>query len=354
MRLDWLDTAKGLGIILVFYGHFLQRGVAPGLPGAEPQMQLIYAFHMPLFFLVAGCLFKPPTQLRARVAQLALRRLVPMLFFGLLLAPLWIGYALQHHQPLGVAPAAEVAWDYLAGLPTLDWVTWFLVCLFVCECLALLALPRLHALWAQLVFALLCIVAGVSFSQHSQSPDDGLWYLLGRTWFLSEAVVALGFYTVGHAGHAWAVRLADDARRTRWVLLLSLAALLLSFRLNPTEAGVVMMAARQHGNAFAFAFSALAGSLATLTLGMLLAGVPALAGLRWLGRNTLPLLGLNGVFFHFVDAKLGRLLAPELGAVGLTFEAVLVTLASMLLCVPLVSALRRYAPGLIGASRGRL
>lgn len=40
-RIDWIDTAKGIGIIAVIIGHFH----VPDLT-----MRLIYSWHMPLFF----------------------------------------------------------------------------------------------------------------------------------------------------------------------------------------------------------------------------------------------------------------------------------------------------------------
>ena len=42
---------KGIGILLVIIGH--QDGVA------VPLKHFIYAFHMPLFFILAGCFYKP-------------------------------------------------------------------------------------------------------------------------------------------------------------------------------------------------------------------------------------------------------------------------------------------------------
>lgn len=57
-RLDWVDYAKGIGILLVVYGH-----VMIGVHGADMNMpewlfnlsnDLVYGFHMPLFFLLSG------------------------------------------------------------------------------------------------------------------------------------------------------------------------------------------------------------------------------------------------------------------------------------------------------------
>lgn len=49
MRIDSLDILKGIGIILVVVGHMIgnQLYIRPW----------IYAFHMPLFFMVSGYCF---------------------------------------------------------------------------------------------------------------------------------------------------------------------------------------------------------------------------------------------------------------------------------------------------------
>ena len=49
-RINWIDMAKGYGIIAVFIGHMVQNS-ALGL--------FVYSFHLPLFFFLSGYLFKP-------------------------------------------------------------------------------------------------------------------------------------------------------------------------------------------------------------------------------------------------------------------------------------------------------
>ena len=62
MRNQWVDCAKGIGIILVVYGH-VARGLheAGKMASFEHAFALvdsvIYTFHMPLFFLLSGLFF---------------------------------------------------------------------------------------------------------------------------------------------------------------------------------------------------------------------------------------------------------------------------------------------------------
>ena len=60
-RTDWIDIAKALGIVLVVYGHVARGLVSSGID--TPMQfylamdQVIYSFHMPLFFFLSGIFF---------------------------------------------------------------------------------------------------------------------------------------------------------------------------------------------------------------------------------------------------------------------------------------------------------
>ncbi len=49
-RLDWIDITKGIGIVLMVYGH-------TSIPASISDF--IWSFHMPLFFIISGMLFNP-------------------------------------------------------------------------------------------------------------------------------------------------------------------------------------------------------------------------------------------------------------------------------------------------------
>jgi len=52
-RLDYLDLAKGIGIILVVGAHLIGEG---GMSFATSRVarEIVYQFHMPLFFVISG------------------------------------------------------------------------------------------------------------------------------------------------------------------------------------------------------------------------------------------------------------------------------------------------------------
>jgi len=55
---DWVDYAKGIGIILVVYGHVARGIFSAGMIVNEKIFRLvdsvIYSFHMPLFFFLSA------------------------------------------------------------------------------------------------------------------------------------------------------------------------------------------------------------------------------------------------------------------------------------------------------------
>ena len=57
-RTDWVDYAKGVGIILVVYAHLLSSAFNAGVAIPQPFFLLsdsaVYSFHMPLFFFLSG------------------------------------------------------------------------------------------------------------------------------------------------------------------------------------------------------------------------------------------------------------------------------------------------------------
>ena len=69
-RLPWVDVGKGIGILLVVYGHatggLISARLLSGDGLAAASFYAIYTFHMPLFFFLSG-LFVPKRIARDRL-----------------------------------------------------------------------------------------------------------------------------------------------------------------------------------------------------------------------------------------------------------------------------------------------
>ena len=137
-RARWLDGAKGLAILLVVYGHAARALYADGTAPAWAKVadRLIYAFHMPLFFVVAGIFVWPSLgKGRERFVADKLRTIVyPYFLWSLIEGGLEVAFAREVHSPLG--------WHQLAMIPIAPIEQfWFLYVLACCFLLALACYP---------------------------------------------------------------------------------------------------------------------------------------------------------------------------------------------------------------------
>ena len=78
-RLPWLDILKGIGVLLVVIGHVYSN---------DTIYRWFYSFHMPLFFLAAGCVYREKSVL-ADVKRRIQTILIPYFSFGFLILLYW-------------------------------------------------------------------------------------------------------------------------------------------------------------------------------------------------------------------------------------------------------------------------
>lgn len=154
-RVKWVDTTRGLAILLVVFGHAAGGLIDAAGPGSLPSLRYaflgIYTFHMAVFFFVA-----------ALFVQQRLEKGISS-FFGRLLTTLvyayflWsiIQYSLIFSLGSLVNHPADNYWDTIFALP---WSPvsqfWFLHALFLIHLLAVAAW-RLGGRWTVLGAALL-------------------------------------------------------------------------------------------------------------------------------------------------------------------------------------------------------
>lgn len=153
-RLDWVDVARGIGIIAVVIGHGWTRG---------PLRDAMYSFHMPLFFLLSGILSRPHP-----VASFTRRQLVSQMrpyvaFLLLLIVADQIIEGLKGHLPIFHQWPEDIVPILLGGF----WlrgpftIFWFVPCLMIARILFNLLLNRwldpLDRRWALILTPMLLI-----------------------------------------------------------------------------------------------------------------------------------------------------------------------------------------------------
>lgn len=363
-RIGYVDAARFLGIFLVYHGHVVERMMYLGNVAAAHQYKFIYAFHMPLFFVLSGFVAKDWAQQETVARFIRSRftlRIVPLLVFSVLLALI----SLVHKPDFPPFPL-ETAADYwnaavmtVTQLTIFNVPTWFLMCLVSVEVIHFVVFRFLRGSTLRILAAILVFYAvGYVINRRFDlfAPGD-----LGKpNWFLMyEAVPMYAFYLAGVLlrRHEFL-----SGARPAWVVAGAVAATALvyatydlnqgPFRLN-IDAVVILAAA--HGDWLWFPLAALAGSAAILLLGRLAEPV------RWmgyLGRNALILMGLNGVVYHHVNGPFAAWFAGAMPAGGwsVTLAAALLSGGSLALAAPLVLLFNRWVPQLFGrpAQRGPL
>ena len=176
----WVDSAKGIGIILVIMGHLLYSSDIPWLN------QIIYSFHMPLFFILSGYVqkkeFKP-----GFIKNRAKRLLIPYIAFSIM-GILYFGLRLIH-QGLSIP---EILADFLyVNGEVSNHPLWFLIVLFeISVIIRMMEYPR-RSTTIQIILLLLFMLLGKLVYQYSQQ----LQFL--RFFGLNRAIVCSGFYMAG-------------------------------------------------------------------------------------------------------------------------------------------------------------
>ncbi|MCI8375953.1 MAG: acyltransferase family protein [Lachnospiraceae bacterium] len=152
-RIEWLDVAKGIGILLVVLAHCMD---IEGIP-----FQLIYVFHMPMFFIFSGYLFKDKQGFNKAFSEKLRSLIVPYCMFFLLglivtmVIPVW-------RNSLTIAGLKNDLW--LADPNSVhNSSIWFLVCMFFVQ-IIYWGINRMPAS-IQLIICFFLYTLGIIYSQ---------------------------------------------------------------------------------------------------------------------------------------------------------------------------------------------
>lgn len=348
-RIDWIDISKAYGMILVFYGHLWFS-----FPNDMVWIQnkLIYSFHMPLFFILAGISSKKTTEkFGAFFKKKLVTRIIPAILFSLLL--LLCQILISIHFQIDI-PFKQNIWGYLERClkgKFYSRITWFLTCLFTVELINFFISPLTSnnkKRWLS-VFCFYCLGFIITWKINIISTFTKI---SPNFWYIHEALIAYSFYQFGVVlkNTKWLTTSINKITIKYLFLIISITILLLTFNLNQgffdPNFRLVLMISSIHGHPVFFLVSALAGSMAIIFLSHITLKIRIL--LFW-GQNTLVLLGLNGIFRDIINPKLNRFIPQNY--LTTNFKILLfclsVTLVSMIVCIPFIQIYNKFYPRLI-------
>ena len=359
-RIAVIDIARFYAIALVFYGHFIEELMLLKNPAAASQYKFIYAFHMVLFIVLAGYVAKE-SQIEWRWGRFLkhrfLTRLLPFMFFTVLMMipPIFFNGKFFGMVLPSIEGYRQGIINSIFGLPSFCIPSWFLLLIIGVELFHYGAFRFLKDSNAKLLIAavvLYFVGYWLNLKLDLFNPLKGR--IVGWNYFfIHEAVVLYAFYLLG-------IYLRRRQVFTRpipiWILLpgavAALLAVLLTYRRNtgPFNFNVyndVVILFSSHGHMLLFPFTALAGCALILLLASMTPGHKAVV---WLGQNTLILMCLNGIFYHYINQPTANWVHANLpgSALSIFGSGLILTVASLALCMPFVYLFNRFVPYLVG------
>ena len=327
-RTSWIDVAKGITILLVFFGH------TTSLPNEI--LRAIYFFHMPTFFLLSGYCFNLKGNFSDFVIKKAKGILLPVFTLGLMGS---VAVSLM----LTFIKHESVDWKWVLLNPIVQYgnhdLLWYLPAAFV----SLICFNRIVK-WCR---EKINIILTVSFFVGLTSYVFIRFVKIEIPWQVDTALIAMPFIAVGY--FAKSKKVAEKTGNIA-VLLISAVICVLTGTLNMKFFGTPEMHVNSYGNIFLFYLSAFAGICMVVSLSVMISENKML---EFFGRNTLIFYALEPIqyFANFVLGLVtGFIPFYNNYAVRIVVSVVVVfCIAALSSCAAVV--INKYFPFLIGQRR---
>ena len=338
-RLEYADIAKAIAIFLVVLGHtnwvFQDRGWL--------YIDVCYAFHMPLFFALAGLFLKP----KETYSWSGWRRFLAKNFIALMLPYFIWGLIGMQFTYVNVAKLAWGSWLLEKEIGTIT-VLWYLPAFFMariyCEAVFHLAnrlrvSSRLSALVAVPVF----FATGMLLPHHN-SLTDGIGNFMGFDIAFVAAAFMLSGYLVRKgldsfaAAPIWAIASACAVSTGLFVGGMAAVRPLVTTGVDNT----VAMCNAVYGPLQWFFANAYTGSAAIVFAAILLARIPFdRRFIRYVGMNTMGVFLLHKPII--LEFKRIFSFSPDN-----VWEALYLAVPAFFLSLALIRVFTRFAPALVG------
>jgi acyltransferase len=359
-RIGVIDVARFYAMALVFYGHFIERIMMLKNPAAAAQYKFIYSFHMMLFFVLAGCVARE-SDLEFGFGKYLkykfLSRLLPFLFFTaiFMILPVFFSGDFGNLQLPSVKGYIYGLMMTVFGLPVFCIPSWFILMIFSVELVHYGAFRFLKSSNLKiLIGALLFYVAGYWLNLEFDIVNLMKRRLVGYNYlFIHEAITMYAFYLLGV--YLRRKKFLMDKVSPKSVIpgvIITFLIVLFTYNLNNGPFNFnyfnsVVIVFSSHGSFIWFPITAVVGSFFILFLAKI---TPSQKTILLIGQNTLLLMCLNGIFYHYINFRVAKWVVTNLSGSFLTILGVgcVMTVASLAVCIPLIYLFNKFVPQLVG------
>lgn len=286
-RDTFLDFIRGFGMILVVLGHTI-----------SVYQSFIYLFHVPLFFIVSGILFKRTNSIRLDLLKKWKRLYLPNLKYGILFSLLHNVFVRWGIYPLDTFYAVpdfskSIMKIFCWGNEQLGGAMWFLRSLFFAYCLYLIY-SFLRCKSFKVVFILLVVCIG--------------WYMVytktlfqART-FITIPCLVFPFILIGKMKICLFMnKLIESSKKNRIFLLLSALILFLLSRYISVDLAYLKLP-----NPLLYYLVALVGLLFVLSCYKIVRESWLQRIIIYVGKHSIPILALHFLAFKLVTLCLNN------------------------------------------------
>lgn len=320
-RVPWIDVCRGLGIILVLYGHLITH---------ENHRYLIYAFHMPLFFFLSGLVFKPTfdKSLKSIFVKNFKQLLIPYFFFAIFTYL----YALITSPKPDLTPGG-ITWQLFGilygsgsdGMLGFNVVLWFLPCLFITRLTFAFITRKVTQVKYIGIILLLCSIVGYIISKLIP------WIKL--PFGVEIAFTGVVFFGLGYL---WKIRKYTLHFLKPYRIPLIGIALVIGYFAATANYHIgghqVDLRADRYNNYFLFYIASFSGILATILVSQLIRMNKIL---EYIGRNSMVIFVWHNLLIVNLQTVIKTLVSAEfIRSVQLflpTFYALIVTIIILLM-----------------------
>lgn len=201
-----LDITKGIGIIFMVLGH---------LHFSDDVFNLyIYAFHMPLFFIVSGMLFNQERPVASIIRSRAKALLIPYLVFGGIYGVVYIANCILTHDSEAVKSGLKIMLLYPTDRFPYESALWFLPVMFITS----VAYAAIRKAMNLKLASIVCLAIGIFGFAYPVLTEVRL------PWGIDTAFVALLFFHTGYLMKHYKLveRIKDIKQKQTAIFLLSL------------------------------------------------------------------------------------------------------------------------------------